>query len=276
MATAPPLEGLVLTAPRDDPTISLDMVTPENEPLLAHWQVGIGRAAAFTSDAHLDWSRHWSNWPGYGTFFTHLARTISRSPVSHQFELTTRVDRGRLELTLDAVADDESSFLDHLVVGGRVYQPDGEAIEIRLNQIGPGRYAGSVPAERSGNYVVAMLPRLGGRTLAPVIGGVSIPAGVELRRYRSNVALLQRIADETGGRLLDLRDPMRFDLYDRSGMGASTSRLPIWKSLLFVLVALFVMDVASRRLAWMRGRCATPGCVRSVGPRRGGERWRRR
>jgi len=250
MISAPALEGLVLTAPRDDPTISLDLVTPENEPLLAHWQVGIGRAAAFTSDAHLDWSRRWSNWPGYGTFFTQLARTISRSPVTHEFELTTNVDRGRLDLTLDAVAEDDRAFLDHLVVAGRIYGPDGAATEVRLDQIGPGRYTGSVPTHESGNYIVALLPRLGDRTLAPVIGGVSIPAGAELRRYRSNMALLQDIAKETGGRLLDLSDPLKVDLYDRSGMGVSTSLLPVWKSFLYVLIPIFLMDVSARRLAW--------------------------
>src|SRR5690606_35827230 len=42
----PPLLGVTLTGERDDPLIALAMRTPQGEPLLAHWTVGLGQVAA--------------------------------------------------------------------------------------------------------------------------------------------------------------------------------------------------------------------------------------
>lgn len=249
LAGAPPLEGLVLTAPRLDPRISMELVTPDNEPLLAHWQAGVGRAAVFTSDVTGDWSRHWTPWPGYASAFTQLARMTSRPPSSHDYELVTTIDEGTLEIRFRAV-DQEGDYLDFLSVKGAVYTPSGGELEVALSQTGPGSYAARLPAEESGNYVVALLPRQGAAALPPVVGGVNQPEGIEFRRYQSNISLLQRIAEETGGRLLDARDPRGVELYDRSGMRDSASLLPAWKLMLPFVIAIVLLDIAARRIAW--------------------------
>jgi len=249
LADAPPLEGLVLTAHRNDPRVTTELVTTDNEPLLAYWQAGVGRAAAFTSDVTGDWSRHWTPWSGFGSTFTQLARMISRPPFSHDYELGTTIDEGTLDIRFRAV-DQVGDSLDFLSVGATVYTPGGDEIEVKLTQTGPGAYSAQVPAEESGNYIVALLPRQGAAALPPVIGGANQPEGVEFRRYQSNVALLQRIAEETGGRLLDIRDPHAVNIYDRSGMRPSTSLLPAWNLLLPFVIAMLLLDIAARRIAW--------------------------
>ena len=245
---APPLGGLVITAARPDPTVTVEMTHPDGEPLLAHWQVGLGRVAAFTSDAGGRWSRDWLDWPGYGTFWAQLARSIARPPTSPDAELVTLIRDGRLVMTLDAAQED--GFLDYLHVDGTVYTPEGESIHVRLRQTAPGRYEASVPALSPGNYVVALSPRRGSRRLAPVIGGASQSFSTEFRSFRANTALLAGIAELTGGRTLDLAQPLAVELFDRSGMQASWAALPAWRSLLWVALALLLLDVAARRLAW--------------------------
>jgi uncharacterized membrane protein len=249
LADAPPLEGLVLTAPRNDPRVTTELITTENEPLLAHWQAGIGRAAAFTSDVTGDWSRHWAGWPGYSNSFTQLARMISRPPASQDYELATTIDGGTLDIALRAV-DEQGDAVDFLSVPGTVYTPDGREIEIKLAQTGPGEYTARVPAEESGNFIVALQPRQGNVALPPVVGGATQAEGLEFRRYSSNIALLQQIAEVTGGRLLDIRDPQSANLYDRAGMRRSVSLLPAWKLLLPFIIAALLLDIAARRIAW--------------------------
>ncbi len=248
MADAPILDGLVITAPRPDPTIAVEMTHPDGEPLLAHWQVGLGRAAAFTSDADGGWSRRWIDWPGYGVFWTQLARTIARPATSPDAELLTMIRDGRLLITLEAARDE--GFLDYLHVDGVVYTPDGESIPVRLSQTAPGRYETTTPAIVPGNYVVALSPRRGSRRLAPVIGGASQSSSTEYRRFRSNTALLARMVEITGGKQLDLADPQATDLFDRRGMAPSRAALPAWQTLLWVALALLLLDVAARRIAW--------------------------
>ena len=245
---APPLGGLVITATRPDPTVTLEMTDPDGEPLLAHWQVGLGRVAAFTSDAEGGWSNEWVQWPGYGTFWAQLARTIARPPANPDAELVTLVKDGRLVMRLDASRED--GFLDYLHVEGTVYTPDGQSVPVRLRQTAPGRYEDSIRASVPGNYVVVLSPRRGTRQLAPVIGGASQSSSAEFRSLRSNEQLLERIAALTGGRVLDLTQPNAVELFDRTGMAPSRAALPAWRTLLWLAIALVLIDVAARRLAW--------------------------
>ena len=249
MATAPILDGLVITSLRDDPRVTLEMTHPDGEPLLAHWQVGMGRAAAFTSDADGTWSKRWIDWPGYASFWAQLARTIARPPTSHDTEMTTIIEQGRLNITIEA-ADEETGFMDYMHVEGVVYGPDGETVPVRLRQTAPGRYEASVPATAPGNYVVALSPRRGDRRLAPVIGGATQSSNPEFRRYRSNRPRLEQIAELTGGRVLQITNPQAADLFDRTGMPPSISALPAWRTILWCALFVMLLDVAARRLAW--------------------------
>lgn len=277
MDSAPPLYGLVITAPRPDShaaaglqridrednsssasstrrayiggPVTIEMSHPDGEPLLARCQAGLGRVAAFTSDADGSWSRAWLNWPGYAPFWTQLARTIARPTMSHDAELTTSISDGRLLMTLE-VTRGEEGFLDYLQVDGTAYTPDRRSVPVRLAQVAPGRYEGSIPAPSAGNYIVALNPRSGNRHLAPVIGGTSQSTGRELARYQSNLALLEQIVQRTGGRRLDIDDPLEANLFDRTGLTPVISSLPAWRPFAWLALALFLLDVACRRIAW--------------------------
>lgn len=269
----PPLGGLVVTAPRPEPDATIEMRHPDGEPLYAQWQAGLGRVAAFTSDIGGRWSQEWSAWPPALEFWTQMIRTTARPAVSHDAELVAEIRDGRLEMTLEA--SDENGFIDYLLVRGTVYPPEGPPIPVRLPQTAPGRYGASVPARAAGNYIVALNPMRGTNRLAPVIGGTSRSTGDEFRRYRSNLALLDRIVDMTGGRRLDLAAPEAVALFDRTGMPVSVSLRPVWRTLLYIVIALLLLDVASRRVAWSAAgiRAAFARAIARVTPAhvRGGE-----
>ncbi len=249
-AGMPPLGGVVLTQPRDTPTVVEAMSTPTGEPLLAHWNAGLGRVAAFTSDAH-DWAGRWLEWPGYGQLWTRIARFTTRPPTDRRQELSMSLEGDTLRLRLDA-ADDLGKPLDLLSVPGAVYSPGGERIDVRLSQTGPGRYEGAVPAESSGTYVATFSPRRNGQALSPVIGGVSRTAGLEYASLRSNDDLLAAIATESGGRLIELDSLAGANVFDRSAVRPVEARLPLWPALLAWSIALLLVDIGTRRIAWDR------------------------
>jgi len=250
----PQLGGLVLTQRRESRDVNLLMIAPEGQPILAHWQAGLGRVAAFTSDAHDRWAADWIDWPGYRQLWSGLARTIARPAGSSNFELMTTFESDQLVITLrhvDDVADETQGPTPTMIsVPGIAYLPDGQRVQLRLRPTGPGTYSTRLPAEESGHYVVALTPRLAGGAVDLVIGGVSRRSGVEFRRLVSNMALLQDIADQTGGRLLDPINPAEAGLFDRRDMPPSIGLVPMWGPLLILATLLFVFDVASRRLAW--------------------------
>ncbi|MBX3357135.1 MAG: VWA domain-containing protein [Phycisphaeraceae bacterium] len=250
-AGMPPLRGLVLTQPRPERTVTLAMTTPTGEPLLAYWNAGLGRVAAFTSDAHSKWAQGWIGWPGYRRMWTQLEREIARPATDRTAELTTEVVGDSLRLRLDA-ADKDGRPLDLLSVPAKVYGPDGKVIATQLAQTAPGVYEGSVQATGSGNYVAVLTPRQGTRRLPPVLGGASRASGVEFRALSSNIGLLRDVAGVTGGRVYDLRDPSSANLFDRTGVRPSEARQPLWRPLLLWTIIVLLMDVATRRIAWDR------------------------
>ncbi len=251
LAGMPQLGGLILTQKKPDPKISYPLVTSENEPVLAHWFVGRGQAAAFTSDAHANWARRWLDWPGYSALWTQIARVIARPPAGRTSELTTEIIGSDLVIRLDAF-DDEGRPRDLLSVPGTVYAPDGAQTQIKLSQVGPGAYEARVPAAARGNYFVSLTPQQGERNLAPVIGGASRAVGAELRSMRSNVSLLREIAQATSGRILDAARPEDAALFDRAMLQPVRAATPLWPVLLIWTLAVFILDVATRRVAWDR------------------------
>ena len=247
----PVLRGLVLTQPRPEPEITLAMVTPTGEPVLAHWNTGLGRAAVFTSDASR-WASAWLDWPGFRAMWTQLSRYASRPPMSRDAELTATLEGDELVLRLDA-ADESGDPLNLLNVPAIVYTPGGESLRLRLSQVGPGVYEARAPATESGSYVVAATPRQGDRALAPALVGVSRSAGLELRSLESNAARLRELAEATGGRVHDVMDPTQADaIWDRTDLEPVEAAQPLWPILLLWALGVYVLDIATRRVAWDR------------------------
>jgi uncharacterized membrane protein len=248
-----PLNGLVLTQPKPDAKIFNVLATPEGEPVLAHWFVGRGQAAAFTSDAHT-WASEWiagEDWGGYAKLWTQLVRSVSRPPMGRDYELDTRIVGDEMVVRIEAF-DDDGSPVDNLTVPATVYAPDQSSVDITLEQIGPGIYEGRAAAPNQGSYVVAITPRLGARPMPPIVGGTTRQVGAEFRRLSSDVETLARIAEITGGRLLDIKDPDTAKLFDRSDLAPVRASSPLWPWLLAWSTVFFILDVATRRVAWDR------------------------
>lgn len=245
----PSLLALNMTEPRDDPRVTNAMAGPRGLPLLAHWNVGLGKVAAFTSDAH-QWAAEWLEWPGYEQFWTQTVRAMSRSASDRATELFVSARDGSLSIRLDAV-DAGNRPIDGLRAPVAVYRPGGEKVEIDLTQTAPGVYEATVPADEAGTYVAVANPALGETRLSPAIAGASIASGVEFRRLSSNTDLLREIARTTGGRVLGFNDDPAA-LFDRSGMRPVRARTPMWPTLLVWTIVVALLDIGTRRVAWDR------------------------
>ena len=57
------------------------MATPEGDPLLAYWPVGLGRTAVFASDVKDRWASDWIKWSGYAAFFSAVVRSLGGGSV---------------------------------------------------------------------------------------------------------------------------------------------------------------------------------------------------
>lgn len=251
LGSLPELKGFVLTGRKADPRAKLAWLGPENEPIFAHWQSGLGRSAAFTSDATSRWAANWINWPGYADFWKATMDWVSRPIASSTYDLKATVEGDTLRVRLDAYDDArDEAFVTGLTVRGMVTGPSGESIPVTLEQTGPGIYETSMPAPQAGSYMMTLLTTGPDGNRGTILGGATKAPGAELRQYASNRGMIERIADITGGRVLKPGELDAATLFDRSNVVKAEVLRPMWWPVLVLLLILFLLDVACRRLAW--------------------------
>ena len=146
-SAAPQLGGYVGTAERDSlqsPAIT-SLISDKDDPVYAVWQYGLGRAAAFTSDAKSRWAGGWMGWPGFGQFWTQAIRDTIRRESTGSLIPRVDINAGKGRVTVEALTP-EGGFRNSLRLRARVVGPDFSAEEIGLDQTAAGRYEGEFAA----------------------------------------------------------------------------------------------------------------------------------
>ncbi len=251
VSTVPSLTGYVVTADRQDGLAVTTLRGPENDPILAQWQRGLGRVVAFTGDVTTRWAADWTAWQGFDSFWAEHVRWAMRP--SGSAEARTRIetdgDRSTLIVDLTRATGERVNFA---TIVGRVAGPEGEAQEITLRQEGPGRYVAEFDAEDPGSYVVGLRYEAPGtdtslRTEGSIQAAVTKPFTDEFRALEDNAALLRQIAERTGGRVL-AADPQQADLWSRAGLTFPVAREPAFLAAIVLTLLAFLIDVAVRRV----------------------------
>jgi hypothetical protein len=201
--TAQPLFGMVLTSKKNDPKVMMPIAAQTGkegilDPVLAHWQTGLGRAAVFTGDAHNKWGAHWVASSAYSKFWAQVVRGVSRPPMSTDFDIQTTQSGDKGKVVVEAI-DKDDRFLNFLTVGGNVLGPDNKEHKVRLVQTAPGRYEAKFDTPVPGNYVVGLIYSDGGGKQGHLWSGVAMNTSPELRDLKSNEARLQEVAAARAG-----------------------------------------------------------------------------
>jgi hypothetical protein len=214
----------------------------QEDPVLATWRYGLGRAAAFTSDAKAKWGVLWLRWPEFNKFWAQLTRWTLRSGTrSDTTAIVQRTDQTG-EVVVDAV-DGKGEFINFLDSQIGVVAPNRERSVIDLEQIGPGRYRGRFPAPSEGVYLVGMAQRKNERVVGSQLAGLVVPYAQELRDLGVDETLLRELAELTGGSAL--QDPRDAFLKLRR---QSRIAVEIWPWLVGLVAFMMVPDIALRRL----------------------------
>jgi Ca-activated chloride channel homolog len=239
----PTLLGYVATTPK--PRAETPLWTDKGDPLLAHWQYGLGRAVAFTSDAKSRWSRLWLNWDKYRQFWSQIGQWSLRRVENADFTTEVTVDKGEGIINVDAV-DAQGDYHNFLNLETIVVSPKGERQTVRLNQTGPGHYEARFPTKEVGAYLLNLMDIKEGQVRGSQVVGASVNYSPEFVAPEPNFNLLQRLADSGGGKVLD---PTQLDLnpflHDRV---KTYQPRDLWEWLLKAAIILFTLDVAVRRI----------------------------
>ena len=269
----PGITGLVLTSLKENELVECPLQSPEPKgqvnPLLAHWNYGLGRSVAFTSDAGFKWTTGWQNWDHYAAFWSQVIRWSMRPTDNGNLSMTLRREDGKVKVLVDAL-DKRQQFLNFLQIQGAVVRPDSAVSspdknpnenQLQLVQTAPGRYEATIEnAEARGNYFVSLAYKGPDGSKGIVSSGVSVPYSEEYKELRSNQDELESLARITGGSVYDWKtrndvidlpatvknnNPFRRDEMTKPASGYQD----IWPQLLTAAVFVFLTDVGVRRLA---------------------------
>ncbi len=252
----PAIRGLVLTTPKQNELVDIAISSPfptgTDNPVLAHWQYGLGKSVAFTSDAGAKWTSAWTGWDGYRKFWAQLVRWSLRSVESGNISVSTNLVDGKIKVIAD-VLDKNNQFVNFAQIQGVVIDPETQTRPLELTQVAPGRYEGLIDgAESKGTYFITMKAQVPGADPTQITTGISVPYPQEYRDLESNAGLLEQIASVAGGKTISEDEAMRVDADKnpfRHDLPPPTAAQDVWPSLLFWSVVLFLFDVGVRRIS---------------------------
>jgi uncharacterized membrane protein/secreted protein with Ig-like and vWFA domain len=247
----PPLLGYVATSPKEVPGVEVAMASPQDDPVLASWQYGLGKAVAFTSDAKNRWAAPWVSEAGtFAQFWAQTIRWTVRSTARSNLDAQVEIQGQRGRVVVD-VLDDDGGFVNMLDIRGSV-AAESSAPSLQVEQTAPGRYEGEFRADEKGQYMVALRYEDGEGVPRIHTVGAAIPYSPEYRTLNANSALLTTMAERTGGRvypaLTDTPHGEDLDNIWRRDRRSHSSPRDMWPLLTLFGALLLPMDVGIRRL----------------------------
>jgi uncharacterized membrane protein len=233
---APPLLGYVATKSKDTSEVLLE--SRRKDPILARWQYGLGKTAAFLSDLKDRWAVDWLRWNGYPKFWSQVVREIMRRQDDNEFDFRVVKEGTEAKISINAIRKD-GQFRNKLETQIRVIGPDQAVADVAVHQVGPGEYEAKYPLAQKGSYIFrAVGSDSGGQSRVLTY---SYPD--EYHFYPPNTESLRSISNETKGRF----QPRPEDIFEPNGE-TTASPTPLWPYLTALALVLYVTDVLLRRL----------------------------
>ncbi len=260
----PQLNGYVATTPK--PAAQLVLISHRDDPVLAVWQYGLGRVAAWTSDALGLWTANWLQWSNAARWWANLVTWTLPTPDS-QLIVNGDVANGSGHVIVDLPSGTPVDTSSQQEVQARIIAPDLSQQTITLQPTAPGRWEGNFPVGQVGAYLlhVTWQARSNNNTGSPsqlsAITGMVVPYSPEFRNTGTDLCFLKLLAHAGGGSILVPLGPGGTNrcgtiLGPGDSAAAFTANLPsVYAALsitfwLFALAALLLpVDIALRRLS---------------------------
>ncbi len=225
------------------PGAEVILTSPENAPVLAHWNLGTGSTTVFTSDAKNRWASAWiKQSASFAKFWAQVVRETMSEEEETLYAMTTMLDNNRATVIVDAI-DTNDAFINGLTVLASVTPPEGDAFELPFEQVAPGYYAAHFDVSAYGSYFIRAELKQNDTSLGFAQSSLPFPYAPEYAAFEPNTALLDAVAATTHGfvdaDLTTMRDP---------GEVKRHTYTPLWPNFLWFAFALIVLDVALRRI----------------------------
>ena len=251
LSSLPRLTGYIATTPKAAAQVVL--VSHLDDPVLAVWQYGLGRVAAWTSDALGLWTSNWLHWSDAARWWANLVTWTISTPES-QLIVNGEIVGGNGHIIVDLPS--ETSFtsgpINQQQAQVKIIAPDLSQQTVTLQPTAPGRWEGNFPTTQVGAYLlrVTWQARGSSNTGSPsqltTTTGLVVPYSPEFSNSGTDLRFLNLLAHAGAGSMLNTND---------TASAFSPNLPPVYTGIsiifwLFALAALLLpIDIALRRLS---------------------------
>lgn len=239
LGAIPALTGYLATAPK--PAAQVAVISQQDDPIVATWSFGLGRAVAITTDARNRWTAGWLGWSQASRFWSQAVRwAMSRE--AEGLDIHAEVASDGLRIVLDARAPDgtpQVAWEAAVSVAGA----GGETGAARLTQTLAGWYEATLPLPPPGAYLIRVTASDDRGPVGRAALPLAVPYSPELRQVGLNRALISQMVEAAGARVItspaDALAPPR---------APARRPQPLWPAFSALALAGFVVEVAIRRI----------------------------
>ena len=253
----PMLHGYIATSGKEHAQVYI--YSHEKHPILAAWNYGLGKAAAFTSDVKPGWGVEWIEWENFGKFWGQVVNWVL-PPMDGGGEFDFHVSHrdGKGQIAIDDFEVTRSVRHNEGGAGGTVSNkerfdvhvalPQGGGKSIDLQRVTPTRYEGDFPIREPGAYHLVVREKRNGELESSRRANLVVSYPTEFAEFNANRQLLAEVSERTDG----IYDPSPTQITERFGNGMAHLK-PLTGVLLGASVLLFVVEMILRRLTIASG-----------------------
>ena len=228
-------------------------------PLLAFWQSGLGRSAAFLGEVDGAASGGLAAWNGYADFFSTVLRWVAGTEATRAVyaEVTRRGHDAVLRVEVEPGRQDLLTGLE-----ARVVRPDGSAHTAMLTRSDDTSLEARIPLPTQGAYRPVLRMADGSFLRLPAVTLPYSPEFEPRARPDEGEAMLRDLVQVAAGTL----DPRADQIL--AGSRRSTGRTPLGSWLAWTALGLLLLEIAVRRLQWQVPTGAASRALRRARPER--------
>lgn len=240
LGAMPAIDGYNFSEGRAEAQV--DLVSDRGDPLLAKWQLGLGRVVAWTADDGSDYANEWATWDQYDQFWGSAMRWSLPDPSNQAITATMERTGTGARIEVDSqLSDGESVDLSGSAV--ELTAPDGSTYTVPLQAVQPGLYDGSIELSASGSYLLTIPDQDAAMASSLQVASEWLPTG-------EGVLLLTSLATRTNGNVLTLDEAPSSELFQNEDTGGRSPGdvRPVWGYPLALALVLFVVEIALRQM----------------------------
>jgi len=230
------------------PLAEIALWSPENDPILARWNIGAGKAVAWTSDISGEWAKEWVMWQPFSTIFVEWLKWTFPQYHNESYTIKASLQGDKTNLVVQANTNVTKTDL-----ALTIHEEGREARIHPLIPIGNGQYEVNVERLATGVYMTQI-----GSVVSNELDELTIVEGVTSAfivpyspEYR--LELLEKRGEQTMKLLSQATDGRELSWDNASNVFQiapieRAEKLDWSKILLLLILILWLIDIAVRRL----------------------------